>query len=137
MSLRELMLHDLARALAVIREGHEVVPAWRILTPEGDFLILTRFDPDKPDQRERMLALVPRFMAWKMATAFVLTADTWLGPERAFALLAAGSFDPPRRPFGCVVPAILGLVRLLGLPLGDARLNADRRKALRGNAQRQ
>jgi hypothetical protein len=30
-----------------------------------------------------MLARVPRFMAWKMATAFVLTADTWLGPERA------------------------------------------------------
>jgi hypothetical protein len=59
-----------------------VVPTWRILTPEGDFQILTCFDPDKPDQRERMLALVPRFMAWKMATAFVLTADTGLGPER-------------------------------------------------------
>jgi hypothetical protein len=83
MSLRELMLHDLAGALAIVRDGREVVPAWRILTPEGDFLILTRFDPDKPDQRERMLALVPRFMAWKLATAFVLTADTWLGPEWA------------------------------------------------------
>ena len=83
MSLRELMLQDLAGALAIVRDGREVVPAWRILTPEGDFLILTRFDPDKPDQRERILALVPRFMAWKMATAFVLTADTWLGPERA------------------------------------------------------
>ena len=82
MSLRELVLQDLARAIATVRDGHEVVPAWRILTPEGDFLILTRFDADKPDQRERMLALVPRFMAWKMATAFVLTADTWLGPER-------------------------------------------------------
>jgi hypothetical protein len=29
-----------------------------------------------------MLVLVPRFMAWKLATAFVLTAETWLGPER-------------------------------------------------------
>ena len=47
-----------------------------------DFLILTRFDPDKPEQRERAFALVPRFMAWKLATGFVLTAETWLGPER-------------------------------------------------------
>ena len=82
MSLRDLMLADLERGLAIVRDGHEIIPAWRILTPDGDFLILTRFDPDHPDQRERMLALVPRFMAWKLATAFVLTAETWLGPQR-------------------------------------------------------
>jgi hypothetical protein len=29
-----------------------------------------------------MMVLVPRFMAWKLATAFILTAETWLGPER-------------------------------------------------------
>jgi hypothetical protein len=67
---------------AIARDGHEVVPAWRILAPDGDFLILTQFDPDKPEQRERAFALVPRFMAWKLATGFVLTAETWLGPER-------------------------------------------------------
>ena len=82
MSLRELMLEELARGLQIIRDGHELVPAWHITTPEGQFVILTRFDPDEPDQRERMLMLVPRFMAWKLATSFVLTAETWLGPER-------------------------------------------------------
>ena len=82
MSLRNLMLEDLERGLAIFRAGHEVVPSWRILSPEGDFVIVTRFDPDKPDQREQMLALVPRLMAWKLATAFVLTAESWLGPER-------------------------------------------------------
>jgi plasmid maintenance system antidote protein VapI len=76
------MLADLERGLAIVRDGREIIPAWRILTPDGDFLVLTRFDPDHPDQRERMLALVPRFMAWKLATAFVLTAETWLGPQR-------------------------------------------------------
>ena len=81
-SLRDLMLADLESGLAIVRDGHEIIPAWRILTPDGDFLVLTRFDPDRPDQRERMLALVPRFMAWKLATAFVLTAETWLGPQR-------------------------------------------------------
>ena len=82
MSLRNLMMKDLARGLATVRDGHEIVPTWRIMTPEGDYLILTRFDPDKPEQREHMLTLVPLFMAWKMATAFVLTTETWLGPER-------------------------------------------------------
>ena len=61
--LRDLMLADLERGLAIARDGHEVVPAWRVLASEGDFLILTRFDPDKPEQRERAFALVPRFMA--------------------------------------------------------------------------
>ena len=68
--------------MAIVRDGHEVVPAWRVLAPDGDFLILTRFDPDRPEQRERAFALVPRFMAWKLATGYVLTAETWLGPER-------------------------------------------------------
>jgi hypothetical protein len=82
MLLRDVMLKDLERGLAIVRDGHEIVPAWRIFTPEDDFLILTRYDPDKPDQREQMMQLVPRFMAWKLATAFVMTAETWLGPER-------------------------------------------------------
>jgi hypothetical protein len=82
MALRDLMLEELASGLNVIRDGHELVPARRISTPEDYVLVLTRFDPDKPDQRELMLTLVPRYMAWKLATAFVLTAETWLGPER-------------------------------------------------------
>jgi hypothetical protein len=80
--LRELMLADLERGLEIVRGGHTVVPTRRVLAPDGDFFILTQFDPDKPEQRERAFALVPRFMAWKLATGFVLTAETWLGPER-------------------------------------------------------
>jgi hypothetical protein len=82
MSLRELMLADLERGLAIVRDGEEIAPAWRILTPEGTYWILTRFNPDRPDERARMLALLPRFMAWKLASAFVVTAETWLGPQR-------------------------------------------------------
>ena len=82
MALRDLMLHDLASGIATVRDGHEIVPTWRIISPDGDYMVLTRFDPDKPAQRERMLTLVPLFMAWKMAMAFVLTTETWLGPER-------------------------------------------------------
>ena len=46
-----------------------MVPAWRLATAEGTFLILTRFETDKAEQRNRALFLISRFMAWKMATA--------------------------------------------------------------------
>ena len=87
------MLEQLVAARRVF-EGHELVPAWRINTAEGTFLIFTRFDTDKDEQRERTPFLISRFMVWKMATSFVLTAQTWLGAEKTRsgdeALLAVG-----------------------------------------------
>ena len=53
MSLVDIMLDQLAAARRIVEDGAEVVPAWRITTPEGSFLVLTRFDTDKPEQRER------------------------------------------------------------------------------------
>ena len=44
MSLATIMLEQLAGARRVIEDGHEMVPAWRIATAEGTFLIFTRFD---------------------------------------------------------------------------------------------
>ena len=35
MSLSEIMLEQLGVAHAIVEDGHEVVPAWRIGTPEG------------------------------------------------------------------------------------------------------
>jgi hypothetical protein len=81
LSLPEIMLEQLAIARRIVEDGHEVVPAWRITTPEGSFLVLTRFDHNKAGQHERVLHLISRFMAWKTATSFVVTAETWLGPE--------------------------------------------------------
>ena len=57
------------------------MPAWRISTPEGAFLVLTGFDTDKQEQRDHALFLISRFMTWKMATSFVVCAETWLGAE--------------------------------------------------------
>ena len=94
MSLATIMREQLAGARRVIEDGHEMVPAWRIATGEGNFVIFTRFDNDKDEQRERTLFLISRFTAWKMATSFVLTAETWLGAEKTRsgdeALLAIG-----------------------------------------------
>jgi len=94
MSLVDIMLEQLAIARRIVEDGAEVVPAWRITTPEGTFLVFTRFDRNKEGQPERALLLISRFMAWKMATSFVLTAEFWLGPgmrrSGAEALLVVG-----------------------------------------------
>ena len=82
MSMKALMLEQLAISRRIVSDGHENVPAWRIETPDGAWLILTRFDPDKPGQSDRALHLVRRFMAWKLAQAFVMTAETWLAGRR-------------------------------------------------------
>jgi hypothetical protein len=84
------MLDQLAVARRIVEDGKEVVPAWRITTPEGTFLILTQFDTNKPEQRERAIRLISRFMAWKMATSFVVTAETWLGADGEDAIFIIG-----------------------------------------------
>jgi hypothetical protein len=81
MSLIDIMIDQIGTARTIVEDGAEVIPAWRITTPEGGFLVFTRFDDDKPEQRVRVLLLISRFMTWKMATSFVLTAETWLGDE--------------------------------------------------------
>jgi hypothetical protein len=95
MSLTALMIEQIGAARTIVEDGAEVVPAWRINTPEGSYLVFTRFDHDKPEQRERLFVLISRFMTWKMATSFVLTAETWLGAEGTRegdeALLAIGA----------------------------------------------
>ena len=82
MSLATIMLEQLAVAAQIIGAGRALEPAWRIATSEGEFLILSPFDPDIPEQSERAKQLISRFMVWKMATSFVLTAKTRLHGER-------------------------------------------------------
>ena len=58
------MLEQLAVARRIIEDGKEMTPAWRIDTTEGAFLVLTRFDTDKPEQRARaMYTLMPHTCA--------------------------------------------------------------------------
>jgi hypothetical protein len=94
MSLTALMIEQIGAARTIVDDGTEVVPVWRINTPEGSYFVFARFDHDKPEQRERLFVLVSRFMTWKMATSFVFTAETWLGVEETRegdeALLAIG-----------------------------------------------
>jgi hypothetical protein len=47
MLLPDIMLDQLATARRIVEDGAEVVPAWLVTTPEGSYLILTRFDHNK------------------------------------------------------------------------------------------
>ena len=90
MSLATLMLEQLAVARRIVENGEQVVPAWRIETPDGGFLILMPFDASKPELRDQRFLLIRRFMAWKMATSFVFTAEPWLGADGEDALHIIG-----------------------------------------------
>jgi hypothetical protein len=70
MSFIDIMIDQIGTARTIVEDGAEVIPVWRINTPEGSYLVFTRFDDDKPEQRVRFLHLMTRFMVWKMATSF-------------------------------------------------------------------
>jgi hypothetical protein len=54
--LRDMMVADLERGLEIVRDGHEVVPTWRVLAPDGDLIRKIRYR--QAEQRERTFALV-------------------------------------------------------------------------------
>lgn len=82
MDLADALTDQLAAARRVVTSGSVVIPAWRIGTPDGQYLILTQYDETKPEQLERGLYLIGRFMAWKLATWFVHTGEGTHRDER-------------------------------------------------------
>jgi hypothetical protein len=81
MSLVDIMIDQIGTARRTLEDGKAFVPTWQIATPSGTYHLTTEFDPKMPEQRERVMLLVSRFMAWKLAMSYVLTAEVWLGPE--------------------------------------------------------
>ena len=81
MSLVDIMIDQIGDARRTIEDGKPLVPVWVIATPEGSYRVYTEFDTTKPEQRERALLLVSRFMTWRLATSFVLTAEMRLSTE--------------------------------------------------------
>ena len=92
MSLVDIMIDQIGDARRTIEDGKPLVPVWVIATPEGSYRVYTEFDTTKPEQRERALLLVSRFMTWRLATSFVLTAEMRLSTEGSGedAILAVG-----------------------------------------------
>lgn len=72
--MQELIERELAFSCNVIRDGHEVVPRFLIKTPDGEATIFCPL-PDDVNVRFARMNLVSRFMAYKLATGFVLSTE--------------------------------------------------------------
>src|ERR1700730_6607945 len=92
MSLIDIMIDQIGDARRTLEDGKPLWPVWVIGTPEGSYRVYTEFDAAKPEQRERALLLVSRFMTWRLATSFVLTAEMRLsiGGSEEDATMAVG-----------------------------------------------
>ncbi len=75
MTLYEVLIDELAVSKGIVSDGDEVVPRFRIMGPEGQFVILMEL-PDDAKERDRRMRLIAGFMTWKMAQGFVLSAET-------------------------------------------------------------
>lgn len=72
--MREYVLEELRFSCAVVLSREEVVPRFLVVTPDGNWTVFVPL-PDALGERLRRLRLVHGFMAWKFATAFVLSTE--------------------------------------------------------------
>jgi len=80
--MKSIMLEELAYSVEIARQARDVIPRWRIATPEGDYGVFTRF-ADKEAQRANALWLISKFLIWKMSPGFIMTGETQLAKKRS------------------------------------------------------
>lgn len=73
--LRQMLREELEWSERVVAKATDVVPRFRVITPDGDYHILVQMRDDPLDRLAR-LKLVAGFMAWKMASAFIVSGET-------------------------------------------------------------
>ena len=147
--MKGLLLEELERSVGIVRAGSGVIPRWRIVCPGLEYRILTRF-VETEGNRARIVRLLHGFMAWRLATGYILAGEMWLGPagtrdgdEALFALGITRSdaigavcriHRDPTLSFGDVEwldgSSIDELYRLL-LPLIDTEIDPETMRELR------
>ena len=68
------VLEELTVSERVVRAGHEVVPRYRIIAPDGEHSIMVQL-PDDIEARNERMSVVRAFMIWKAASAFVQSSE--------------------------------------------------------------
>ena len=74
MVLKTAVLEELRLSCAIVLAREEVVPGFRVMTLEGDWTVFVPL-PEDVRERERRMPLVSGFMAWKLATSFILSSE--------------------------------------------------------------
>lgn len=80
--METILREELAVSERLVRDGHEVVPRFRVLAPDGDWTVFVPL-PDDLSARYSCLRYITEFLAWRCARGFVMSAETWLGPAGA------------------------------------------------------
>lgn len=73
--LWRMLTEEMEWSERVVAKDTDVVPRFRLITPDGDYHILVQMKDDELDRLAR-LKLVAGFMAWKMASAFIVSGET-------------------------------------------------------------
>jgi hypothetical protein len=100
--MQEMMLEEMARSMRIIESGHAVEPSWRAIDADGDsYYIRTLYDPNDLDHFAEVLRLVARFLTWREARGYVLTAEIQVGASEEAVMV-----------IGVTAGAALGVMRL-------------------------
>lgn len=72
--MKDKLLHELRFSAGIVLSREEVVPRFRVFAPEGDWTVFVPL-PDDIGERQRRMQLIYGFMAWKSATAFIMSTE--------------------------------------------------------------
>lgn len=72
--MKDKLLDELQLSVAIVLGREEVVPRFRVVCPEGDWTVFVPL-PDDIGERQRCMQLLYGFMAWKSATAFMMSTE--------------------------------------------------------------
>lgn len=75
---------ELEFSASVVLSGEEVVPRFRILAPEGETVVFLPL-PEDLGERVRRVSLVRAYMAWRMASGFVVSSES-VEPDAVMAV---------------------------------------------------
>lgn len=78
--MSDVLADELELASRVLQQTGALVPRWLVLGPEP-VVVLTRYDHARPGDVERVFRLMRKMLAWKAASGFVMTAETFLGAK--------------------------------------------------------
>ena len=107
----DLIRTELQFSSAVVLSREEVVPRFRVIAPEGQTVVMLPL-PDDLSEKVRCMALIRDYMAWRGATAFVLSAEMQT-PDAVMALgVTRAACGGLQRPI-IRVPLDLGPERML------------------------
>lgn len=82
--MRDLVLSELQFSTGLVLSGEEVVPQFLVNGDDGAWTIFAPL-PDGDAKHARVMRLVAGFMAWKLATSFVMSGELFQ-PELVHAI---------------------------------------------------